>query len=182
MKILTGIAELKYPFRTMFILFSGLIFMSSCTSICFENPQPVGQKNLAEFPKKLVGLYIDVENGDTVVTIFHDGFTIHLNDENVKILLSEKSVLRKYKSYYFLNLRNDEDSLWTVYIADPGKKKTLVLYDIFTGEDQLEQLKAITEVKHKGDAEETFYINPTLEELNRIIKTGLLKPTQKLKK
>ena len=163
----------------------GLCFLSSCTSIYYENPQPAGQENMNEFPKKLLGTYVDTEDGDTVIVVYSDGFSLKINENDVKIPLSDKSVLRKYKSFYFLSLQQEDTNLWTVYVVKTGKKKTLDLYDISTEEGPLEQLRAITEVKEYEQGEEksfSMYINPDLAEMDQIIKSGLLKPTQKLKR
>ncbi len=170
---------------TSLMVLIGLCFLSSCTNIYYENPQPAGQENMDEFPKKLLGTYVDYEDGDTVIVVYSDGFSLNLNENDVKIPLSEKTVLRKYKAYYFLSLQQEETNLWTVYIVKPGKKKTLDLYDISTEEGPMEQLRAITEVKEYDQDQEksyTMYINPNLAEMDQIIKSGLLQPTQKLKK
>jgi hypothetical protein len=162
-----------------------LFLLSSCVNVYFENPQPAGQPNLTEFPKKLVGLYTDAEKGDTVVIISSDGFSMNMNDNDVKIPLSNKTILRKYKSWYFLNLQQESDSLWTVYIVKPGKKKTLELYDFSNEEADMAKLNAITPVKKKIKSETetpSTYINPGIEEMDKILESGLLKPTSKLKR
>jgi hypothetical protein len=181
-------SRIEYSSQTRYIkllLFSSLVFLASCTNIYFENPQPAGQGNLSEFPKKLLGTYVDSEKGDTVVTVLSDGISLNLNGNDVKIPLSEKTILRNYKSFYFLNLKQDEDSLWTVYIVKPAKKKTLDLFDFSTDQAELEKLAAITEVKKKikeGQDSPTLIINPGISEMDRILESGLLKPIQKLKR
>jgi len=183
----TSIQFIFQRFNHVFELtfFATLLSLASCANIKYENPQPAGQPNLTEFPKKLLGLYVDVEKGDTVVTIFSDGFSLNMNNNDVKIPLSEKTILRKYKSFYFLNLKQESDSLWTVYIVKPGKKKTLELYDFSTEEAPLNQLNAISPIKKKIKSESespTMIINPGIEEMDKILESGLLKPTLKMKK
>jgi len=162
-----------------------ILIISSCSSVYYENPQPAGQENLSEFPKKLIGTYVDVEKGDTIAIVSKEGFSINMNSNDVKIPLSEKTILRKYKNYYFLSLKQEADSTWTVYIVKPEKKKTFVLYDFANEESTIAQLKAITKVKKQTkSAGETPIpvINPSLEELDKILESGLLIPSLKMKK
>jgi hypothetical protein len=185
MKTISGIHLPGQIINIKVLILSCLVFLISCTNIYFENPQPAGQENLREFPKKLLGTYVDSEKGDTVVTVLPDGISLSLNGNDVKIPLSEKTILRNYKSFYFLNLKQEEDSLWTVYIVKPAKKKTLDLYDFSTEQAQLEKLSAITEVKKKikeGQDSPLLTINPDIAGMDQILESGLLKPTQKLQR
>lgn len=166
------------------LLLAIIVLVTSCTNVYYEAPQPAGQANLTEFPKKLVGLYTDVREGDTAVIIYSDGFSLDANKNDVKIPLSEKAILRKYQSYYFLNIQQ-EDSLWQVFIVKPGKKKTVDLYDFSTEEEPMKKLGAITEVMKKvkpGEEQAKMYINPNLEEMDSILKSGLLIPVKTIKK
>jgi hypothetical protein len=185
MKTCTGIQFSGLTITIKFLIFSCLVFLTSCTNIYFENPQPAGKENLTEFPKKLIGTYVDSEKGDTVVTVLPDGISLKLNGNDVKIPLSEKTILRNYKSFYFLNLKQEEDSLWTVYIVKPAKKKTLDLYDFSDEKAQLEKLAAITEIKKKtkeGQDSPLLIINPDITVMDQILESGLLLPTKKLKR
>lgn len=181
-------AMIRYKTRRLtynILLFILMLVSASCTNFYFENPQPLDYENLTEFPKKLLGTYIDTEKGDTLISVLPDGFVVSLNGNDVKIPLSNKTILRKYKSFYFLNLRQEDLNLWTVYIVKPGKKKTFDLYDLSNETKPLEQLKSITEVRQsasEGDETVIFSLNPSLEELDQIIDHGLLKTTKKLKK
>lgn len=172
-------------YRFMILFFSCLLFLASCTSVYYENPQPAGQENLSKFPKKHYGTYVDAEKGDTVVILAADGISMDMNNNDVKIPLSEKTILRKYKSFYFLSLKQENDNIWAVYIVKPAAKKTLDLYDFSTEETDLEKLGAITEVKKinkEGQETPVIVINPTLAELDKILESGMLKPVQKLKR
>jgi hypothetical protein len=185
MKTLPGIEFIGQQDTFKLLVFSCLIFLASCTSVYFENPQPAGQENLKEFPKRLTGLYVDTEKGDTVASIFPDGFSLDLNEKDVKIPLSKKTILRKYKSYYFLNLKEEDDNLWTVYIVKPSGRKGLIIFELSTEEAPLEKLRAITEVKNKDTKDEgssSWIINPSIGEMDKIISSHLLVPKQKLKK
>lgn len=167
------------------LLFSVFFLVSSCSSVFYENPQPAGQENLTEFPKKLLGTFVDAEKGDTIAQVSSDGFSLIINGNDVKIPLSDKTILRKYKAYYFLSLKQEADSMWTVYIVKPEKKKTFVLYDFANEESTLSQLKGITKIKSlTKSAGETpvNVINPSLEELDKILDSGLLIPSLKMKK
>ncbi len=167
------------------LIFPAILILASCSNVFYENPQPAGISNLTEFPKKLTGFYLDAEKGDSLVNIFSGGFSLKVNSNDVKIPLGEKTILRKYKDYYFLNLWQESDSLWTVYIVKPGKKKSLVLYD-FSPEGNISlKLKEITSVKQriKSDKETpALVINPSIEEIDKLLKSGLLVPSINMKK
>lgn len=170
-----------FPMLLLVLLF----FSISCTNVYFENPQPAGQEDLSAFPKKLTGTYVDIEKGDTVVVIYSDGFTMDMSDNDVKIPLGEKAVLRKYRSYYFLSLKQEDSNLWAVYIVKPAKKKSLEIYDFPTDEQGLSKLGAITNVKkenREGQDSQQYILNPSAEEMDKLLKAGILEVSQKIKK
>ncbi|MCB8998800.1 MAG: hypothetical protein H6540_01860 [Bacteroidales bacterium] len=166
-------------------MLTALLILQSCSSYYFENPQPAGLENLQSFPKKITGTYLDPEKGDTIGTIFSDGISLEVNKNNVKLPLNEKFILRKYKSYYFLNLKQEQDQLWAVYILKPGPKKSLDIYAISSDAADINILKGITEVKtkeNKGEDNDIYILNPSYEEMLKIFDSGLLKSVQKMKK
>lgn len=84
----------------------GLLFMISCTEICYKEPQPKGVKPLTEIPGKLHGHYlVSDENGATdTLIVFNKGYRIGKDDV---ASLSDSLVLKYYKGYYFINIRDD---------------------------------------------------------------------------
>lgn len=83
-----------------------LFFLISCSEICYKEPQPKGIRPLTEIPGKLHGRYrVSDENGsaDTLI-IFNKGYRIGKDDV---ASLSDSLVLKYYKGYYFINIRDD---------------------------------------------------------------------------
>ena len=121
------------PFHLSFLFFTNtfrlflitsFIFLSSCTKFFFENPQPAGEDNLSSFPKKLIGTYVDIEKGDTLVTsgfsaVFPEGIMIgtisnfDLNEGNnfynIEVQLST-DFLSLNHVYVISNLYKEEQS------------------------------------------------------------------------
>ncbi|MBX2965062.1 MAG: hypothetical protein KF845_02870 [Cyclobacteriaceae bacterium] len=83
-----------------------LLFAVSCSEISYKEPQPKGVKSLAEMPGKLHGRYLvsDEEGSTDTLIIFNKGYRIG-NDEAAA--LSDSLVLKYYKGFYFINIRDD---------------------------------------------------------------------------
>lgn len=83
-----------------------IVLLASCTEICYKEPQPRGVKPLTEIPARLHGRYlVNDENGSTdTLTVFNKGYRIG-SDEVA--LLSDSLVLKQYKGFYCINIRDD---------------------------------------------------------------------------
>ncbi|MBX2968846.1 MAG: hypothetical protein KF803_05720 [Cyclobacteriaceae bacterium] len=83
-----------------------LLFLISCSEICYKEPQPKGVRPLTEIPGKLHGRYmVSDENGsvDTLI-VFNKGYRIGKDDV---ASLSDSLVLKYHKGFYFINIRDD---------------------------------------------------------------------------
>jgi hypothetical protein len=97
--------------------------------------------------------------------------------------ISDKNLLRKFKGFYFLNIRNDEEE-WIVYKLKFGKDGHASLCDI-SKDDEIEGLKEITTVieeqNDKGKVTK-YIIKPEREEFKQIIKEGYFKECTEYRK
>ena len=168
----------------------GLVILTSCSTVEFEEPLPKDTKPLKSFPKHLLGKYIDSENKDTLI-ISKQGFDyggknnfFSLNGE----LLVNNTVLKKFGDYYVLSKKGKNDNSWGIIPFKAVDNKIQVYYlllDIDTKdkvkaaeykEEKLARLQAITEVKTITDSKnnvENYLINPTNEQLKKMLKEDM---------
>jgi len=94
------------------MLLAGVV---ACTEVPFKVPQPEGVKSLSAIPAKLHGTYQIEKNGTPSgkMVVEANGYRIE-NDEYDQapevFLLSDSVVIKNYKGYYFINVRNNSGS------------------------------------------------------------------------
>ena len=166
------------------------ILLSSCTTIGFENPVPNNTKSLTEFPQELIGTYYDGEK-DTLriyktsyVYGRPDSTVLFMNDTLKKGLIE----LKKFNDYYILNKKSDKAEIWgilpftfrngkiEVYFANLDTKKESLKVEgdtskikIETVINMLDKITPVTSIIKEGSSENDYIINPTNEELNKIL-------------
>ncbi|MCU0396518.1 MAG: hypothetical protein MUC73_00310 [Cyclobacteriaceae bacterium] len=102
-----------------FALFLLLILLNlACTEISYKEPQPKGIKALKEVPSKLNGRYLILESDEPVDTLVIDKTGYRLGKDEVASL-SDSLILKYYKGYYFLNLR--EEYVWYLRVIKREK-------------------------------------------------------------
>lgn len=160
------------------ILSLGLIFvLFSCTEIKFKQAQPKGIKDLAIIPEQLQGEYL-LDKKDTIkitndqIRILQD--STNTNDEVYEI--SDVFKVRYWKKTYFLNIKEEEDSIWTVIFIQKDKNHQLSAGFLSFGEkdtEKIEKIKSITKARAiLSDSEKADYyiVDPSRCELRKIIK------------
>jgi hypothetical protein len=174
------------------ILFLISTLLTACISVEFKKPQPQKGKKLTEFPKELIGTYLNSDN-DTI-TIARAYFkatslTIELNNNSKpaeKIDLSENIFLKKMDKTYILNMKDDKNkSNWSVIIIN--KSTNGLVIDTFNADDKdfLTNLKTITDVEEVRDEEgklKKIILDPTEKEFKKILATPSLFEKSDLKK
>lgn len=115
--------------KTMMKLLPAIIFMMcfGCKEITFENPQPEGRRSLNTMPKPLRGKYLATGDGgevskDTIIVnargyrfgYYSPADRVHLNDSYDAGVISDTLVIRSYKDYYFVNVREGPEWLLRV--------------------------------------------------------------------
>ncbi len=163
-----------------------LLVVNSCgPKVTFNAPQPEGKTNLASFPNHLLGEYLG-DSGSSRLLVFNDLIVRSYNGDSLPLpldssqaksqnpgfvdtvfYLSEKSVLRKWKGYYFLN-QEYEPGQWGVKKLQLTKGK-LIISEI-SEVDDLENLKSITETAN--DTVSPFHFAPTKKQFKAYLKSG----------
>ncbi len=151
--------------------------LASCTEISYKQPQPKGVKSLAQVPAKMQGRYLIKENDDTVDTliVMKDGYRLGNDD---LALLSDSLILKYYKGYYFLNIR--ENFSWYLRIMRLQKNGDLTFMEMedFPEEDEaisayISKLSAVVPVvKTEADNQTYYIIDPEPKQLLELIKKG----------
>jgi hypothetical protein len=161
--------------KHLILLIITALAIQSCVEIKFEEPQPKGIKNLEIFPEEFQGQYL-LGDKDTL-EIFKDGIKV-LNDttlEKDEFVISDQFIIREWKRNYFINIKEKEDSVWTLVVFKPTKKDFNLRNFSFKSDDlkKIKKLKKITEtkeVKNKDGAVDYYLINPSRRELKKILK------------
>ena len=159
---------MKNPLMISVLLF----FLAACTEVYFTESQPAGKKALKQIPDDFHGFYLDPDSNDTI-QINAASFEIS-NDEGY---LSDSIELKKWKKYYFLNIKEDQHGYWDVYLIRFADNKTLEV-SMIDGDDSvaINMLKTVTEVtvKEKSDGKVDYYlIEPSRKELLYMIDKGV---------
>lgn len=162
--------------KSMVPCFLGLVFLIACSEICYKEPQPKGVKPLTEIPGKLHGRYIvSDENGSTdTLIVFNKGYRIGKDDV---ASLSDSLVLKQYKGYYFINIR--DDVAWYLRIMKQEKNGNILYMampeatseykgGIFKDVLSLDVPVAETEVEGKTH----YIIDPSPKKLLELIRKG----------
>ena len=117
----------------------------------------------------------DAEAEDLIIKSNPDS-THYIIDYNKIIFdISESNILKYDKGIYFLNIKNPRD-LWNVKILHFSKEGKLLLKELELNKEDLEKLKAITEVEVKKDVDgdvTDYKLQPTQKELKEILNSGL---------
>ena len=174
--------------NVLFSLF-GLLFFLSCSAVRFENPQPIGNKELKKLPSKLTGYYVDHNNGDTLIlksTSYIFKLNPFLKTDHKEIKFSSDSiVLKKYKSFYVLSSRgvigdeiSEELKGWDVvlleFIHDSIKVFSINTYEeesVQTTVSKLTNILPVESVLNPNEDEEGeyFLINPSKRQFRELI-------------
>lgn len=164
--------------RIFLISIVSILLFSSCTTVEFEKPQPIGISELKEFPNNLIGTYISKDIDTIIVTKNSCNFKNTNIIFNNKTLSSGDMVLKKYSIYYVLSIRNE--NLWEVFnVRISGNDMSVYyinLYNEKKSKETIDKLKKILVVKQKINSKGTtdyYYINPTLKEFDAMLKNNL---------
>jgi len=169
--------------KYLIFLLGVTIFLQSCVEVRFEEPQPKGIENLDVFPEAFQGLYL-LGDMDTL-EVSREDIKIHNykapEKDNLALLekdsytISEQFVIRKWKKNFYINIKEKEDSVWTLLVLKSSKKETgaasLTLKEKDT--EKINKLKKITKVKeirHDDGGLAYFLVNPSRRELKKILK------------
>jgi hypothetical protein len=156
------------------LLFLSLLF--GCTEVYFTEPQPLGTKALNEIPPEMQGRFIEPEGKDTV-HVRTRGFDIGDDFMN----LSDSMVVKYWKGFYFINMRDSKNGLWEVYAASKSAADKITV-SFIDGEDEkrMKQLGEICTVVSQTDSDgeiDYYILNPSAKEFKAILKENFFDQT-----
>ncbi|MBL4657919.1 MAG: hypothetical protein JKX73_07965 [Flavobacteriales bacterium] len=150
------------------------LFLSSCFTVSFLEPQPQGVENLSDFPDKLIGNYL--ADDDTVV-VTHKSYTM----ENETFYISDSVVVKKFKKFYVVSVR--EEQTWTVMLVEQQKSGDLAMYSISNDDypdgancnkdSLIAEMKKICKVKKRDHG---YFAKPSKKEFKKLIKKDIFRP------
>lgn len=170
--------------KNILIALSLIVVMTSCVEVLFEQTQPAGVKEIQQFPKALLGMYIEETENDTLrITPFELQGPKNERDSAMKI--SPNFVLKKFKNEYVISRKHDS-GLWEVAFISISKKGQLEIKTIDGGdEEKMKRLKLLLEVTTKYDEEgkaDQYILNPTKKEFFKILKADIFEELGVFKK
>ena len=153
--------------------------------VYFDQPQPVGKKNLNSFPKNIRGSYKTISEEDTILKI-EKNFILAYFDEgkNLKFSMSDNLIARRYKGDYYINILDKESSYWNVYCLS-FKKGQIYLGNPVSGDEDMERYSRITRIDRldssNTDSKE-YRLNPSQTEFRNLVREGFFEVTDTLVK
>lgn len=160
-----------------------LLCAAACTEISFKEPQPQGVRELSKVPSKLHGAYEirENENRTGMMEVFENGYRILKDDPNnepEEYNLSDSLVLKYYKGYYFVNIR--DESVWILRVIQREKGGNLIMMELppvsESAERRKQQLdnlnKIVPVITTEIDGSVKYIIDPTPKQLMELIRKG----------
>ncbi|MCS6974142.1 MAG: hypothetical protein NZM13_06610 [Cyclobacteriaceae bacterium] len=165
----------------------------ACTEVSFKEPQPKDIKELSEIPAKLLGVYQTENKGNSYgeIEVFSRGYRIlKENDQgsSEEYTLSDSLVVKHYKGYYFVNIR--DDGVWILRVVKREKNGNLILMEMpALSENAEKRNEQLTELRKIAPVIETevngmrqFIMEPSPRQLLQLIKKGYFKEQTYLKR
>ena len=134
--------------KTLFNILTVLcLIATSCTIVYFDQPQPVGKKNMNAFPKNILGSYKTISEEDTILRIEKNYILAYFDEgKNLKFSMSDNLIARRYKGDYYINILDKESSYWNVYRLS-FKKGLIYLGNPISGDEEIERFTKITKIE-----------------------------------
>lgn len=138
--------------RLLFIAL--IVFLSSCETVYYSQPQPRMWPALPAFPKTVQGTYPAFGSKDGII-IYKKGITINNGDEDpMHFELNEDVVIKRYNQYWIVSVYREEAAAWDVYAIDKNRGvKTLVWNKSLPGKINAEFEKDLMTFDSEGELE-----------------------------
>lgn len=160
------------------ILLLSVLLIFGCSTVKFEEPQPMNEKLLKSFPKSLIGLYVDNDMDTLVVNhnfFKYEGEDKYLVTSDLEMELGD-AVLKKYKGYYVLSIKSE--GLWDVVLINQKHSNLHVSY-INLGDNEealihrLEKIVSVEKVDQEDSKSTEYIIHPSKREFKNIIENNI---------
>lgn len=217
----------------LFVLLFVAAAFASCTTVYFKQPQPVGVKDLPEFPEPVRGWY--AAGPDSLRIVNFGIFTVEHKQRQIALAETESrgivrqsngtwkfpaeenatyhgvevkndslyykkrvmttkrlgpdTLLRSYKGAYYLSMHNGNK--WEVVMLKQGKKGYLAIQLPYLDSKEAGEMNKrmgtaqvdstgfysrITTFHRVNDDNNSYLINPSAAELEKLVRKGLFKP------
>jgi hypothetical protein len=149
--------------KTLYFLTFLSVIITSCSSVSFLEPQPIGGTLLNEIPKELHGNW-SVERDS--IAINKNGFDINSPEiKNAHIILSDTFRLYKANNYYVFNFSETNKEYWQIILIKKLKNGDINIYEtrdyrLFANDKNL-KIESI----HYGNTAESF--DTTVNKINQ---------------
>lgn len=174
--------------RIAALLFLAAFTAVGCKEITFRTPQPNNKRALSSIPLRLQGRYVPEGELDTIV-ITSSGYQLipaDTSDEAESGTLGDSLVLKRYKGYFFFNLRNANG--WTLAVIERERTGDIriMTMDPPDGEgfgDYVTRISArVTVDSLQTDNGMLYYIDPSPAELVSLLQDGFFRASSPLMK
>lgn len=156
--------------KNLLIVLSLIFTLSSCVDLGFYEPQPLSGKIVKSLPNNYKGKYINKKD-----TIIIGEQVVISGKDSTSLIPSENMILKKWKDYYFVNSKENNQDYWTVVVVRLKKNK-LDVYMPEIGSDDGEKLSknyTIEEIKNKDGKIQAFIINPPPSNWSKFLKRNI---------
>jgi hypothetical protein len=128
-------------------------------------------------------LYVKESGEKTPVTFRNDSVFGTLTTYDTTFFISDKGILHKYKGYYFLNFKQEEDQ-WMVYKLKFSKDGSATACGISKDDelDQIKEIMTVEEIKNEKGEGEKFIIKPGNGDFKKLIEQGHFRECTQYKK
>ncbi len=159
-----------------------ILCLASCTEVSFPTHQPKGIKPLSAFPKELRGSYLASEGDSIPDTLLIQESSYEILNGNARRekvwpevgVINDSLVIKKYKGYYFISFK--ENNEWLLRVLTIDKKGSLTFMRMAVHDS--EKVRSLSELKKEipvqeiklSDSEKYYRIDPTPKQLMSLIK------------
>jgi hypothetical protein len=160
---------MKNTIASVFAFAAICVMFSSCSSLEFVNPQPVGVKTMKVIDESLLGTWIDNEGDEIII-----GEKKIVTPET-ELIINQDYIVKSQNGRYYFNV--GEKEAWMVIIVQlDGNVLRAWSFQIET-EEQAAELESITSATPIYDDEGSltgYIVDPTAEEFKKLEKASFL--------
>ena len=177
-----------------------IVSFSACVAIKFKTIQPQNAVSIPSFPRELIGKYVDNESDTMIITecCFEYGNENSGFSHNMDSLAKGTLELTRFDDYFVMN--HHDDTGWIVILIKPEVNAFSAYHmemdslkeEIKNTEDEtvkekmvIDRIRKITPVeklKEKNSDDHYYLVNPTHDQLRKLIKAGLFVKINEFKK
>lgn len=159
------------------------LLTTSCIEMSFQNPQPQGISDETSFPEKLRGTYTADSTDTIIISEFNVKYTPNGKTNDLDENISDSLVLRIHKNYFFVNIKDDK--YWELYVLKLKRNNLEILTvsnDTTDDNGKLRKITNLEEIYHESGTFDRYLMNPTQDELMKMLKKGIFQKVATFKK